>query len=113
MPPLTLMVLDALADDRESIESMRDHGEVASYGLALVDKGLIVDAVRSLISDRLIEVADVAEDPVELVPVLPARTDDASLHRYSFGHGKLAGRSGGRVTTSSMRTGTPPPAGRR
>jgi hypothetical protein len=32
MPPLTLMVLDALADDWESIESLRDHGELAPYG---------------------------------------------------------------------------------
>jgi hypothetical protein len=78
------MVLDALADDWESIESMRDHGEVAPYGLALVDEGLIVNAVRSLVSDGLIEVAEVAEDPVELVPVLTPRTDDASLHRCWF-----------------------------
>jgi hypothetical protein len=35
----------------ESIESMRDHGEVAPYGLALVDNGAIVDAVRALLSD--------------------------------------------------------------
>jgi hypothetical protein len=35
---------------------MRDHGEVAPYGLALVDDGAIVDAVRSLLSDGLVEV---------------------------------------------------------
>jgi hypothetical protein len=84
MPPLTLMVLDAVADDWESIESMRNHGEVAPYGLALVDHGLIVDAVRSLLSDRLIEAADVAEDPVRLVPVLTPQTDEPSLRRYWF-----------------------------
>jgi hypothetical protein len=84
MPPLTLMVLDALADDWESIESMRDHGEVAPYGLALVDEGLLIDAVRSLVRDGLVEVTEVAEAPVELVPVAVPQTDEASLRRYWF-----------------------------
>ena len=84
MPPLRLMVLDALADDWENIESMRDHGEVAPYGLALVDEELIVDAVRALLTDGLIEATEIAEDPVELVPVLAPRTDDASLRSYWF-----------------------------
>jgi len=84
MPPLTLMVLDALVDDWESIESMRDHGEVAPYGLALVDDGAIVDAVRALLSDGLVEVTEIAEDPAKLVSVLAPRTDEASLRRYRF-----------------------------
>jgi hypothetical protein len=83
MPPLTLMVLDALADDWESIESMRDHGEVAPYGLALVDEGLVIDAARSLLSDRLVEVREVGAS-LELVPVPTPRTDEASLRRYWF-----------------------------
>ena len=38
MPPLPLMVLNGLADDMESVESLRAHGRVAPYGLALVDE---------------------------------------------------------------------------
>jgi hypothetical protein len=83
MPPLTLMVLDALADDWESIESMRDHGEAAPYGLALVDEVLVIDAARSLMSDRLVEVRE-AGASLELVPVPAPRTDEASLRRYWF-----------------------------
>jgi hypothetical protein len=76
------MVLDALADDWESIESMRDHGEVAPYGLALVDDTLVVDAVRSLLRDGLIEAAE--EGPGGLVSVLAPRTAQATLRRYWF-----------------------------
>jgi hypothetical protein len=61
---------------------MRDHGEVAPYGLALVDDGAIVDAVRSLLSDGLVEVTAVAEDPAKLVSVLAPRIDEASLRGY-------------------------------
>ena len=84
MPPLTLLVLDALADDWESVESMRNHGEVAPDGLALVDEQLIVEAVRSLIDDGLVAVAQTAKHRPELIPVRAPRTDDASLRRYWF-----------------------------
>jgi hypothetical protein len=83
MPPVTLMVLDALADDWESIESMRDHGEVAPYGLALVDEGLVIDGARLLLSDGLVEVREIGAS-LELVPVPAPRTDEASLRRYWF-----------------------------
>lgn len=84
MPPIPLMVLDSLADDWESIESMRGHGEVAPYGLALVDEGLVIDAVRSLLSDGLVEVREVADDPMRLVPVAEPRTDESSLRSYWY-----------------------------
>jgi hypothetical protein len=77
------MVLDALADDWESIESMRDHGEAAPYGLALVAEGLVIDAVRALLSDGLVEAREVGAS-LELVPVPAPRTDEASLRRYWF-----------------------------
>jgi hypothetical protein len=82
MPPLPLMVLDGLADDIESVESLRDHGEVAAYGLALLDEQDAVDALRELLIERLVEAWEVAER--ELVPVSKPATDDASLRRYWF-----------------------------
>jgi hypothetical protein len=107
MPPLTLMVLDALVDDWESIESMRDHGEVAPYGLALVDDGAIVDAVRSLLSDGLVEVTAVAEDPAKLVSVWRHEQMKPVCVATGFGRRRLARRYGGRGTPFSMHTGTP------
>jgi hypothetical protein len=62
------MVLDGLADDIESVESLRGHGEVAPYGLALVDEQDVVDAVRSLLNDGLIEALQRSEPALELVP---------------------------------------------
>ena len=84
MPPLTLMVLDGLADDLESIETLRDHGEVAPFGLALVNEQDIVEAVRRLLEDGLVEAWEVAEPHLRLVPASNPLTDDASLHEYWF-----------------------------
>lgn len=84
MPPLSLMVLDGLADDMESVESLRDHGEVAPYGLALVREAEVVAAVRELLKGGLIEAWRVSSDPVELVPAASPATDDASLRAYWF-----------------------------
>jgi hypothetical protein len=83
-PPLSLMVLDGLADDFESVESLRDHGGVAPYGLALVDERDVVDALRRLLQDGLIEAWAASEDPVGLVPTPTPATDDASLRAYWF-----------------------------
>ena len=55
MPPVPLMVLDGLADDFESVETLRNHGEVDPYGLALVDEQEVVDALQTLLADGLIE----------------------------------------------------------
>ena len=84
MPPLRLLVLDGLADDIESVESLRDHGQVAPYGLALVDEQDVLDALRSLLSDGLVEAYELAEPQPELVPAENPSSDDASLRRYWF-----------------------------
>jgi hypothetical protein len=98
MPPLPLIVLDGLADDFESIESLRDHGEVAPYGLALVDESEVVGAVRALLEEGLIEAWEASGDPVELVPTRVPATDDASLRAYWFrwtSEGERTWREGG------------------
>jgi hypothetical protein len=84
MPPLALMVLDGLADDIESVGSLRDHGEVPPYGLALVDEQEVVDALRSLLSDGLIEAWHISEPKLQLVPCPAPLIDDGSLRRYWF-----------------------------
>src|SRR3954470_25046197 len=84
MPPVPLMVLDGLADDLESVETLRDHGEVAPYGLALVDERDVVDAVRALIEQGLIVAYDEDHARRGLVPVGKPSTDDRSLRRYWF-----------------------------
>ncbi len=72
MPSLTLMVLDSLADDSETLTTMRDHGEVAPHGLALVGEEHIIAAIRLLLGDGLIE-------PLEALGV-----DDAGLEQAWF-----------------------------
>lgn len=98
MPPLPLMVLDGLADDIESIATLRDHGEVAPYGLALVDERQVLDAVRDLLERGLLTVWEpTSESPVRLGPVAAPESDDASLRRYWFGwtpDGERAWREG-------------------
>jgi hypothetical protein len=78
------MVLDSLADDWETIETMRDHGEVAPSGLALLDLALVVDAVRSLVTAGLVEVREIDTAGLTLVPVVKAGIDEANLTRYWF-----------------------------
>jgi hypothetical protein len=46
-PPLSLMILDGLADDFESVESLRDHGEGGPHVLALVDERDVVAGVSA------------------------------------------------------------------
>ena len=88
MPPLPLMVLDSLADAPESVYTMRNCGEMAPYGLALVGEAHLLDAVRSLLSNRLIEVES---EYVIVGDRLSARrlpgdpgTTDGDLQRYWF-----------------------------
>jgi hypothetical protein len=83
-PPLALMILDGLADDFESVESLRDHGEVSPYGLAPVDERDVVGALRRLLEDGLIEAWEASGDPIELVPTSTPAPDDASLRAYWF-----------------------------
>jgi hypothetical protein len=84
MPSLPLMVLDGLADDIESVGSLRDHGEVAPYGLALVDEQDVVEALRGLLNDGLVEAWELAEPHLALVPAQNPSSDDTSLRRYWF-----------------------------
>lgn len=84
MPQLTLMVLDGLADDIESVGSLREHGEVAPYGLALVDEQDVVDALRALLDEGLAQAWELTEPAFELAPASHPSTDDASLRRYWF-----------------------------
>jgi hypothetical protein len=81
MPALSLMVLDGL-DDIESVESLRGHGEVAPYGLALVDEQEVIDALRTLLLDGLVEAWE--EGDGRLVRAPQPATDDASLRGYWF-----------------------------
>jgi hypothetical protein len=88
MPPLPLMVLDSLADDSESIYSMRNCGQMDAYGVALVGESHLLDALRSLISDGLVEVEAehvVIDGRLFTRPLdqAPGTTDD-DLRRYWF-----------------------------
>ncbi len=88
MPPLPLMVLDALADDSENIYSMRNCGDMAADGLALVGDAHVLDALRSLLADGLIEVDYehvVVAGRVGTRPLVgEPRTTDDDLRRYWF-----------------------------
>lgn len=84
MPPLPLMVLDALADDMENLESLRNHGEVAPFGLALVDEQDVLSVLRTLLHDGLIQARKPSDPPVELLPCPQPSADDASLRSYWF-----------------------------
>jgi hypothetical protein len=84
MPSLTLMVLDGLADDLESVDTLRNHGDVRPYGLALVDEHEVVDALRELLVRGLVEAWELAEPQAHLMPATPPRADDVSLRRYWF-----------------------------
>ena len=83
-PPLSLLVLDGLADDLESVGTLRDHGEVEPYGLALVDEAAVVGALRDLLSEGLVEAWEVAGEPMRLVRCAAPSSDDESLRRYWF-----------------------------
>jgi hypothetical protein len=100
VPPVPLMILDALADDFESLESLRGHGEVAPYGLAMVDESEIADALRALLEDGLIAAWEPSGEPVALVPVQTPDSGDSSLRSYWFkwtAEGERAWREAGHV----------------
>jgi hypothetical protein len=56
MPPVPLMILDSLADDVETIYTMRNCGDMAPYGVALIGESHLLEAIRSLLSEGQIEV---------------------------------------------------------
>jgi hypothetical protein len=89
MPSLRLMILDALADNAETIYTMRSIGEMepSGLGLEIVGEAHILDALRSLMTDRLIEVDGeyivVSGRLYSGRPDRPGTTDD-DLRRYWF-----------------------------
>lgn len=81
---IRLLILDALADNWESFESMRDCGEDRPSGLAVLDEARMADALRSLLDDGLVEAAECDAGASNLVSVPAVRTDDAHLRRYWY-----------------------------
>jgi len=88
MPPVPLIVLDSLADGSETIYSMRNCGDMAAYGVALVGESHQLTALRSLLGDGLVEVEDehvVIDGRLFVRPLAErARTADEDLSRYWF-----------------------------
>jgi hypothetical protein len=56
MPPVPLMILDSLTDDVETIYTMRNCGDMAPYGVALIGESHLLEEIRSLLSEGQIEV---------------------------------------------------------
>jgi hypothetical protein len=88
MPSLRLMILDALADGAETIYTMRHIGGTEpGLGLEIVGEAHILDALRSLIADGLIEVDAeyivVCDRLYSRRPDHPETSDD-DLRRYWF-----------------------------
>lgn len=88
MPPLELMVLDGLADAAETVWTMRNCGEMEPDGLALVGDAHVFVAVRSLLSQGLIEVETesfIADGRFQSrVPAGELGVADEDLGRYWF-----------------------------
>jgi hypothetical protein len=82
------MVLDALADDVETIYTMRLCGDVAPTGLAVVGEVHILDALRSLLADELVgvwrEYVILGDWVIARSPVGDLGTTDDDLRRYWF-----------------------------
>jgi hypothetical protein len=87
MPPLRLMILDALAHGAETIYTMRSCSYFEPDGLALVGEAHILDELRSLLADGLVEVDSeyviVDRRVVSQRPDQPGTSDD-DLRRYWF-----------------------------
>ena len=88
MPPLEVVVLDALTDGDETIHTMRDCGVMPPSGPALVGEDHLLATLRALIEQGRVAVVgeiratpdcDLAEEPVD-----EPQHDDASLRRYWF-----------------------------
>jgi hypothetical protein len=85
MPPIPLTVLDSLADDIETIDTMRNYGDREPDDLALVGETHILDALRDLLRDRRIEAFDTVGGQLVPTPVAEPRTDGDHLRAYWFG----------------------------
>lgn len=88
MSPVLLIVRDSLANGSETIYSMRNCGDMAAYGAALVGESHLLTALRSLLEDGLVEVEDehvVINGRLHVRPLAErARTADEDLQRYWF-----------------------------
>src|SRR5437016_1451910 len=84
--PIPLIVLDSLMDAVESVETLRDHGEAAAYGLALVADKQLIAGIRSLLGEGLIEAWEEPHPggPLRLISVSKSRPDEATLRRCWF-----------------------------
>lgn len=82
------MVLDALADDVETIYTMRNCGDMAPDGLAIVGETRILDALRTLLADGQVDVWQehvvVSDQVFSRSLVGEPRTTDDDLRRYWF-----------------------------
>jgi hypothetical protein len=84
--PLRLEVLGALADDAETVYTMRNCGDMKPYGLALVGENALLSMLRDLVDDGLIEAESeyliVDDKLIEREAQLPLATADDDLERY-------------------------------
>lgn len=88
MPPAALMILDSLADDAETIYTMRNCGDMAPYGVALIGESHLLESIRSLLHDGQIEVHQEHTVINGRLLVRPPRgevaTTDDDLRRFWF-----------------------------
>jgi len=88
MPPVRLMILDSLADDAETVYTMRNCGEMAPNGVALVGESHLLGAIRSLLDGGLVEVklehVVIGERLFVRRLAERASTSDDDLRRYWF-----------------------------
>jgi hypothetical protein len=86
--PFRLDVLGALADDAETIYTMRNCGDMKPYGLALVGENVLLSMLRDLVDEGLVEAESeyviVDDQLIEREPHLPLATSDDDLKRYWF-----------------------------
>jgi hypothetical protein len=86
--PFRLDVLGALADDAETIYTMRNCGAMKPYGLALVGENVLLSMLRDLVDEGLVEAESeyviVDDQLIEREPHLPLAISDDDLKRYWF-----------------------------
>lgn len=109
--PLRLEVLGALADDAETVYTMRNCGNMKPYGLALVGENALLSKLRDLVDDGLIEAESeyliVDDKLIEREPDLPLATSDDDLKRYWLVMTRAGWPSGKQALNRSAPT-TPP-----
>ena len=86
--PLAHEVLDSLADDSETVFTMRAGGDFEPHGVQLVGENVLRAKLRSLLKQDLIEVESECVVEGDLVihrePREPVATEDDDLKRYWF-----------------------------